>query len=158
MSAMTRRRWPMLVLGAAAFSVVGANLPASAASGTEHVLIVQTSPTANTMPVSATGPIHALGKDIPINDNKDKFVFPKGTLLISHHKTSGSQHFDKATCTGRFTEKGIYHVTGGTKAYANASGEGTYSLVGYAIGCNPKKPPTTLSVVVQAAGPLHLPG
>jgi hypothetical protein len=158
---MTKRQWPVLVLGAAAFSVVGANIPASAASGTsgtEHVLILETSPTGNTFPLAATGPIHAAGKDVQLNDNKDRFVFPKGTLDITHERTSGGQSFDKVTCTGRFTEKGIYHVVGGTKAYANASGRGTYSLVGYFMGCNPKKPPTTFALILQAAGPLHLPG
>lgn len=151
----------MLVLGAAAFSVVGANIPASAASGTsgtEHILEVQTSATASTFPVSGTGPIHALGTDKVLKNNKDTFVFPKGNLDITHQKTSGSQHFDKANCTGRITEQGIYKVTGGTKAYANASGHGTYSLVGYFIGCAQNKPPQVVSIVIQAAGPLHLPG
>ena len=120
--------------------------------------MIETNPTTNTFPLSTTGPIHALGKDVQLNDSKDRFVFPKGDLSVSHERTSGSQSFDKVTCTGRFTEKRIYHVTGGTKAYANASGKGTYSVVGYVIGCNPKKPPQTFALVLQAAGPLHLPG
>jgi hypothetical protein len=158
---MTKRRWPVLVLGAAAFSVAGASLPAWAASGTsgtQHFLAVETSPTAKTFPLSATGPIHALGKDTPLSNNTDRFAFPKGNLAITHHKTSGSQHFDKANCTGRITEQGIFQITGGTKAYAHASGHGTYSLVGYFIGCSQNKPPEAMSIVIQAAGPIKLPG
>jgi hypothetical protein len=160
---MTKRRWPMLVLGAAAISVIGADLPAWATASapvplTEHFLVVETSPTATTFPVSATGPIHELGKDVVLSDTKDRFVFKKGALNVTHKPKSQTQHFDKATCTGRFAEKGSYTVTGGSGAYAKASGSGTYSVVGYVIGCNPKKPPTTISVVIQASGPLHLKG
>jgi hypothetical protein len=121
-------------------------------------LAVETSPTAKAFPVSATGPIHALGMDTPLSNNTDRFAFPKGNLAITHHKTSGSQHFDKTNCTGRITEQGIFQITGGTKAYANASGHGTYSLVGYFIGCSQSKPPQAMSIVIQAAGPINLPG
>jgi hypothetical protein len=157
-STMTKRRWPVLVVGAAAFSVIGANLPASAASATQHFLSVQTSPTASTFEVSASGPIHALGVDHVLAHNKDIFVFPKGSINVTHRRTSGTQHFDKANCTAQITEQGTYKITGGAKAYAKASGNGTYSVVGYFVGCNPKKPPTTFSLVIQAAGPIHLPG
>ena len=161
MTFMTGRRWSALVLGAAAFSAVGANIPVSAASGTsgtEHILEVQTSATATTAPIAASGPIHAHGTDFQLQNNKDRFAFPKGDLFITHSRTSGSQTFDKVTCAGKFTENGIYKVTGGDKAYAGASGHGTYSLVAYFFGCNPKQPPQVFSLVLQAAGPLNLPG
>lgn len=153
-----RRHLPLFV--AALAGMCGA-IPAASAAGsggnTERFIVVNTS-TANgptTGPISATGPIHALGKDVPVDDNHDKFVFPKGTLLVTHHRTSGTQHFDKVTCTAQITEQGTYTITGGTKAYAGATGRGTYSLSGIFIACR-NKPPLAASFIIRAAGPLRL--
>jgi hypothetical protein len=143
-------------IGALALGVVGATVPASAATNhTERFLFVNTSATATSYPVSATGPIHALGKDTPIiNTNKDRIAFPKGSLLIRHQRTSGTESFDPTTCTGRFTEQGTFRVLSGTGAYVHATGYGTYQLAGVGIGCDQNKPPSTFSLIINAAGPL----
>jgi hypothetical protein len=145
-------------LGAMALGVVGTAAPASAATNnTERFLFVNTSATATSYPVSATGPIHALGRDTPIpNTNKDHIVFPAGSITIRHDRTSGTEQFDHRTCTGRFTEQGTYRVLSGSGAYAHATGHGTYSLSGVAIGCSQKQPPSTFSLIISAAGPLNL--
>lgn len=151
---MRVRRSIMAVAGAAAaLTVVGA-VPANAASGTEYLTFVQTNPNSNKSAVSATGPIHALGTDVQLTNNRDRITFPHGTVLFSHQQKSGSQHFDKQTCTGRFTERGVYRIISGTGAYSHVKGNGTYSLSGIFIGCNQNKPPTEFSLIINAAGPL----
>ena len=148
-----RRHLPLFVAGLAAmFCVIPAASAAGGGGGTERFIGVNTSPTSQGGTVSATGPIHALGKDIVLDNNHDKFVFPKGTLLVSHHQTSGTQHFDKVTCTAQITQQGTFTVTGGTKAYAGATGHGTYSLSGIFVGCG--KTPSEASFIIRAAGPL----
>lgn len=136
--------------------VAGTSSPAAAAGSSEHILVVQTSATATSFPAAGTGPIHARGTDTPLSDTRDRFAFPKGSLIIGHHRTCGTQHFDPRTCTAQFTEQGTYRVLSGTAAYAHAAGHGTYSLSGVAIGCDRSKPPDTISVIIRAAGPLTL--
>ena len=105
--------------------------------------------------MSAAGPINALGKDVPINPNTmDRFEFPKGDLVISHHRTSGTQTGNRKACIYQFTEQGTYTVVSGTKAYAKAKGHGVYTMTGVGLGCSQNKPPVAQSVVVHAAGPL----
>ena len=135
--------------------VVGTGSPASAAAGsTERFLALQTSVSAASRPLAATGPIHAEGTDTPLSATRDRFTFPAGTLLIGHQRTSGTQHVDPSTCTTQFTELGTYRVLSGTRAYAHAAGHGTYSVTGLSFGCDQSKPPEAISVVIRAAGPL----
>lgn len=142
--------------GAVALAVGAGALPASAAGDhTERLVFVNTSATASTYPVAASGPIHALGKDKPIgNSNRDLLSFPAGTLTLRHSRTSGTESVDKKTCTDQFTEQGTYQVLSGTGAYAHASGHGTYQLSGVIVGCDHTKPPTGFSIIIRAAGPL----
>ena len=141
-------------VGAVVLSL-GAAAPALATtSGTERFTVVETSATGHTFPLSATGPIHELGKDVQLRNNMDRFVFDQGSLLIRHTRTSGTEQSDPKTCTFRFTEQGTYRVVSGTGAYKDATGNGTYQLRGIGIGCDHNKPPTTFSVILNAAGPL----
>lgn len=135
--------------------VAGTSSPASAAAdNTEHFLAVQTSVSAHSYPLAATGPLHAKGTDTPLSNTRDRFTFSQGNLIIAHQRTSGTQHFDPKTCTGQFTEQGTYRVVSGTAALAHAAGHGTYSVTGVVIGCDQSKPPEAISVVIRAAGPL----
>ena len=148
-----------LVLGlisALTLTVGGAVPGASAArahSGTQHFLVVQTSE-AGSPPVIATGPIHAAGTDIQVNDNLDRFVFPKGALRIRHEAKASHESFDPKTCLGTFTERGVYKVTAGTGKYSHVTGHGRYRVQGYFIGCTENDPSNVLSVTIRAHGPL----
>jgi hypothetical protein len=153
---MRKNRVIVGMVGGLSLAALGTIPASAAANNTEHVVIVTTNPTSNTSPVAMSGPIHALGVDTQLPNNRDRFTFKAGTLLIKHTPTSSSDSFDKVTCTDQFTEHGIYNIVSGTGAYAHATGFGTYQTTGVIIGCNPKKPPTAISVIVHAAGPLKL--
>jgi hypothetical protein len=78
--------------------------------------------------VYASGPIAGSGQDRVVNNNTDKFVFTNGSVTVTHQTTSTSESFDPRSCSGTHNETGNYQIAGGTKAYAGASGHGTYSL------------------------------
>ena len=143
------------------FGLLATGLPAQAATPpTEQFTVVQTSfsNSQSTNPMSGSGPINGLGKDVETGNTTDNFVFPKGTLMVTHHKTSGTEGGSKKSCTDLITEKGTYTVTGGTKAYAGATGHGTYMLTGVVLGCDQNKPPVAVAPIIRASGPLSLHG
>jgi hypothetical protein len=148
-----------LVLGliSALMLAVGGAAPGASAAGShagiERFLVVQTSETGSP-PVIARGPIHAAGTDIQVNDNLDRFVFPKGALRIRHHAKASHESFDPKTCLGTFSEGGEYKITAGTGAYSQVTGHGHYKVQGYFIGCTENDPSNVLSVVIRAHGPL----
>jgi hypothetical protein len=136
-----------LVVGGVAPSAIGT----TTTSSTQHFLIVQTSETGNP-PVIATGPIHARGTDVQVNNRRDRFVFPGGVLRIRHHATTSRESFDPTTCLGRFSESGTFTIIDGTKAYKNVTGSGTYHVRGYFIGCTEGDPSNVVSIVITASG------
>jgi hypothetical protein len=104
--------------------------------------------------VIANGPIHAAGTDVVINDSRDRFVFPEGNLRVWHQPKTSNESFDPTTCLGTFTERGVYKIVGGSGAYANVSGHGTYSVQGYFVGCDQNSPPTVFIFTINAHGPI----
>jgi hypothetical protein len=137
-----------------AMTLTAGTATAASPSGSQFFLVVNTS-TANgsaTAPVSAIGPIHALGKDIPLSANKDRFAFPKGAIIVMHKPTKNTETFDRGSCTGHLTQQGTFKVISGTGAYAKAQGSGTYALNGYFLGCG--KNATAASVIIKANGKL----
>lgn len=117
-------------VAAAALAVTGitAASAAPAASGTEHMQAMSTSTTSGTASVIAYGVFTAAGT-VNLNASKTaKFVFPNGTILVTHKKTKGSQHFNPTTCLGTFSQTGTFTITGGTGSYAGIRGSGTYQL------------------------------
>jgi hypothetical protein len=52
-----------------------------------------------------------------------------------------------------FTEHGTWRAVGGTGAYANASGGGTYKVKGTVVGCKSK--PDLFQLRIDATGNLH---
>jgi hypothetical protein len=147
----------MVAVGAGALAAVSLTAGAAVAaspSGSQFFLVVNTS-TANgpaTAPVSAIGPIHALGKDIPVTATKDRFAFPKGAIIVMHKPTKDTQSFDRGSCVGHIAEQGTFKVVSGTGAYTHAQGSGTYSLTGYFLGCG--NTATAASVIIKANGKL----
>ena len=67
--------------------------------------------------------------------SKDRFVFPKGAIIVVHKVTKNTQSFDPGSCPGRFNQQGTFKVISGTGAYAHAQGSGTFALTGYFLGC-----------------------
>ena len=149
-----------IVLGAACAAVLamGGVAPSASAStvhasGTEHILILQSSADGPQV-VIANGPLHARGQDVTVTNNRDRFVFARGDLKIWHHAQTSHNSYDPKTCLARFSETGIYRVLGGTGAYAGAAGQGTYSLHGLSVGCSQNKPPSLFELKISASGPL----
>ena len=81
-----------------------------------------------------TGTISGVGTDIERPDETSTFVFPQGTVNLDHPQTDGSDDFNEVACIDRFTFSGTYDITSGTGAYAQATGEGTYTGRGIFIG------------------------
>jgi hypothetical protein len=121
----------------------------------ERILAITTDPSDGAAPtVLGWGPIHAKGTDRMISDTKDEFVFPRGSIFVTHHPEGSGQSSDRATCTFRFNEHGTYRVTGGTGAYAEAAGHGRYYLSVLGVGCDHSAPPETFVLEIHAYGPL----
>jgi hypothetical protein len=142
-----------LAMTGAAFVGFAGTASAAPVTGTEHFLLLSTDENEPTT-VIATGPVHAAGRDVQLTNTSDRFVFPKGNLIISHHTVSNQASFDPKTCTARFNEKGTYRIAGGTRAYSGATGHGEYHLEVLTQGCNR---PKVFILEIHASGPLTLP-
>ena len=55
----------------------------------------------------------------------------------------------------RVSEKGNYRITGGTGAYAQATGKGHYTVSVVVVGCDQSAPPTVFQLVIDAKGPIR---
>lgn len=152
----------VLLLGAmlsapATVDVAIASETTDRAAGNQTFLVISTDPTENGEgTIAATGPIHAKGHDVPVNGRTDRFEFPDGNLIVKHKPKKGSGHdsFDPATCLFTFVERGTWKVgDGSTGAYANASGSGTYRVVGQGFSCDDAQP-DPISVQIKAKGNL----
>jgi hypothetical protein len=105
--------------------------------------------------VVASGAINATGEDVVISDTEDRFVFPAGTLTVTHAAVRSKDHFKDKQCSGSFRETGRYVITEGSGAYAGASGSGTYRVVARFQG-DCQGPPTG-TVTITARGSINLP-
>jgi hypothetical protein len=128
----------------------------AAKASTQHILALSNNPSNNAKAiVIAQGPVHARGVDIVTGRHTDLFKFPNGALKIFHKAKGQHSTFDKKTCLGLVTEHGIFKVTGGTGAYAGASGHGTYHLTVTIVACRNQKP-KVFQLQIHAAGPLSM--
>ena len=146
------------VAAGAAVSVLWAG-PAGAVSGSQRFTIRFTG--TNSGIVYASGPISGTGRDRSINENTDRFIFKNGSVTVNHQPTSHSESFDPRSCSGSVRETGNYQLAGGTKKYAGASGNGTYSLRGTvrsqrtSKGCSERG--STFTGTATASGRTNLP-
>ena len=135
------------------------SIPSVGASGSEASTIkfvgIQTKPNHDPT-IAATGAIHAQGNDVVTGNLTDRFEFPDGNVLIRHkpEKGSNSETFDPVTCLFTFTEKGTWKTTGGSGAYDNVQGSGTYKVVGEGFGCEENEAPDAFYVKIVAKGDL----
>jgi hypothetical protein len=129
--------------------------PGPVVRGFERFQILSTSPDAQPV-VIANGLIHARGRDVQINDNLDKFVFPNGWLLVSHHTLAGTAHnrFDAVTCLDTYTERGTYRIIAGYGADRGITGYGTYHLEVDTVGADRNHPDLFIEHI-GASGPIE---
>lgn len=151
---------PRLAAVVMAVSLVGIFFVATSAQArtdhTQRILAISTDPAPDAAPtVLGWGPIHAKGTDKVLSNTRDKFVFPRGSIFITHHRQGSGQSGDRATCTFRFWEHGTYRVTRGTGAYAGAHGAGKYYLRAFGVSCSHNSPPNPFVLQIHAWGPLY---
>lgn len=103
--------------------------------------------------VVASGPITGIGTERILADNSsqgtqeftNQLVFPDGTVTMDVHG-SDTTTVDPRTCAGNQTGHVTWTITGGTGAYAGATGSGTgrytdrFVLQRDANGCNEDTP------------------
>ena len=126
------------------------------AAQTQRFVLIQSDPEVSGGPIAAKGPIHARGKDVVINEFKDRFKFPAGNVIIKHKPKAGSssESFDPVTCLFTFRERGTWKTINGTGAYVDVQGHGTYRVLGQGFGCDEHQPPEVFFVRIVAEGPL----
>jgi hypothetical protein len=148
----------VLVLTGALLSVPSAvatgGHDAGRTAGHQRFLLLSNDPEESGGTVLGFGPIHATGTDKVINDQTDRFVFPKGSVKIRHTRQGGTDHFDKVTCHGTFFEHGTWRAVDGTGRYSQASGGGTYRVHAEFIGCSQTEPPELFQLQIRAVGHL----
>src|SRR6476469_320669 len=162
-----------LSLAALAVALVGAFLVPHSALGIGHdaraaqhparaaqpqrFIGLQTNPSDKASPiVLGFGAIHARGKDRVISNHKDRFVFPKGSVVVVHQRAGHHATHDAKTCYFTEHEFGTFKVTSGTGAYAGATGSGKYRAQFVAVGCHQNKPPSLFMLTIKAAGSITL--
>ena len=152
----------VMAAGAAAlWLAVPAGASSSAVTGTEKFQIMTTSATSSTASVIASGVFTAGGTDQQGN-KVDTFVFSNGTFKVAHSGPS-TAHLNSKTCLLTIVGHGTFKLSGGTGAYANISGAGTYKLNILAVAaknaagkCSQKLPPTAFQQIVKASGKVKL--
>jgi hypothetical protein len=150
-------------LGALSTVLLGLTASASAAPppsvhGAQSFVILSDNPTATVNPVVATGTIiKGKGSDRQLSNTLDRFAFLRGSLFVRHHRTSGTNNYDRNTCLGTVTETGTYRIIAGTRLYRGASGRGTYSLNIQFISCNLRAAPDVFQESVNASGNIRYP-
>lgn len=157
------RKWLLAVL---AVVLVGAFLVPHSALGVGHharaaqhqrFIGLLTNPSPKASPtIVAFGAIHARGRDRVINNHKDRFIFPKGSVVVVHQRVSHHATHDAKTCYFTEHESGTFEVIRGTGAYAGATGAGKYTAHVVAVGCRRNRPPSVFMLTIRAAGSITL--
>lgn len=150
-------------LGIGVLALVGASTsPALAATGTQRFTLVSSYTGNGNAPswLSAQGPIHHLGIDLPLTQSPDgksgtdRFAFFNGYVLVNHTAKTQRQTQDPASCMFTYHETGSYTINAGSGAYVHAKGSGNYDLSVTAIGCNQNTNALVVSEIIRASGPL----
>jgi hypothetical protein len=139
----------------AVIGVAASTVPADAQArdrGAQSFTIVSNDPEAATPAVFADGVIDARGVDVVINDNRDRFVFARGAIVVTHRATFNRERCNRDNGLGHFTERGTYRIVNGTRAYEGASGRGTYVVRGTFADCRLNAAPALFQLTIQADG------
>ena len=115
--------------------LVASSAPASAApTGTERLTLTTTNfnPVAASGTVVATGPVSGKGTFAQTPGDVFEIVvdLPQGRLFLVVEDTSRTVNTNERACLVTFNGGGSVVVTGGTGAFAGASGSGTHSWRG----------------------------
>jgi hypothetical protein len=133
-----------------------------AVAGTENVQVMSTSTTSSTASAIAYGVFTGSGTAQLGSARVGTLVFPGGAISLSHHPGKGTTHLDPQTCLTIISQPGTYKIVGGTGAYAQITGHGTYQLSFLFIGartggkCSTTKPPAAQQELLRLSGPVHL--
>jgi hypothetical protein len=147
----------VVVVAASVLGITASQAWSTTSAHTEHFTGFSDNPNVNGIgTVWATGPVSGRGSDVVIDEHTDRFVFPTGSITVSHHITSQHDNQDAAVCTFTHEEHGVYSVISGTGAYTNAHSSGTYRVDVNAQGCSETQPPTVFTLTLQAVGPMTL--
>jgi hypothetical protein len=65
-----------------------------------------------------------------VSHDLDQLVLTRGTILIKDVGADKSGPFNNATCTFPLREKGNWTIIGGTGAYQNLKGHGSFTVSG----------------------------
>lgn len=121
---------------------------AAAESGRQTFVLSQL-PGQEQIRVTAAGPIRGVGLDVVVNEvedeetgvitAEDRFEFPEGSVSVTSRITVTSPFsVDPRTCVGRVEGTVSYQITGGTRRYAGATGDGTGTFrIVAVLGRNP---------------------
>lgn len=123
----------------ASFVVLGLQETALAESGTQRFHLTYSGPFTFDDPpdrrVTATGPIQGKGyqefiSEVPAAEpntfiGTTQLVFPDGSVFVTLTST-GELRFNEHACKAFNAGWGVWTITGGTGAYAGATGQGTY--------------------------------
>jgi hypothetical protein len=149
----------LTVAAAGVAGIVGvqvANASGGSASGRERMVLIQTSAD-GPQTLYAVGPITGVATDTQVSDTRDVFQFPNGTITVDHVARRNHDRFDPKTCQAHLDEAGTYKFVGGTGAYQNVRGHGTYTVRGEAAGsCDENTPPTSFQLIIEADGTASL--
>lgn len=122
--------------GVALGLLVLAAAPASAATtGSQRfTFLIREAPDESSCQVAAAGPISGVGTCVLDEQSEEVTVvhvtLPTGTLELTVTNVEHSSQFNQQACVFRFTETETFTITGGTGAYAAATGSGTDVLQG----------------------------
>jgi hypothetical protein len=157
----------VLAAGAIALSgIVAATAAPHAAragsEGIEHFQFMSTSATSNKSTVIAQGVFTAGGVDIATSSTTDTMQFSNGTVKLTHSPGTGPTSINPHTCLVTVSLHGTYTLLGGTGAYAEISGHGTFQAHILAVAarsqgrCTMRKPPVAYELLIRASGPAEV--
>lgn len=121
---MTMLAAGLLVLGSASSAFADT-------TGAQRFLLIFRGPAVTPVAI-AVGPISGVGTYDPVADRID---FPSGSVFFQSHMTTNEFTPDPYTCTATVSQAGTWQISGGTAAFAGASGQGTATtLAGRVVG------------------------
>lgn len=145
------------IITGAAMTAANASPAIPAASGTEHLHLMTTMPSASRFSVIATGVFTAGGTDVS-GRTTDKLELPGGAFKVNH---GGRIHvitekLNQKTCLGDFVAKADLTIGDGTGRYKGISGTGQAVLSELFIArrskgaCSPNLTPVVLQETISA--------